>query len=289
MVPYREVLIAVSGGKDDETVLGLGASLAKRHDALARVVITTPSAIAELGGWGMMAGVYVGPEALLELQKLDAETRSRVRAQAIAAAKAAGLRVETKSGGGRMMISEHALAPWLALTQALPLADLAIVGGEQAKGAALAEGPLSEILMAARSPVLIARAATLEPQGTAAIAWDGSLQAGRAVRAAMPLLMEAKSVVILQDPAGLDFSEYGAAEPGLLAQYLQLHGIESVETMLVAGGAQGPSLVAAARSRGASLLVAGAYGHSRLKEWILGGATRAMLDAAGGPHLLLCH
>ena len=286
---YAVILVAASGGKNDKTALALAASLAARHGSLAEVLITAPPPLADLGSWGVMAGIYASGEALDELRRVDAETRARIRTGAEAAAKGAGIPFGPGDGVARMVIREHAQLPWLALAQALPLVDLTVIGDDQTRGAGLADGALAETLMAARGPVLVAQAETLDPEGVSAIAWDGSLQAGRAVRAALPLLREARNVVILQDPAGLDPDERGAADPGRLSAYLRLHGIRSSEAMAVAGGADGSALIAAARERDASLLVAGAYGHARLRERILGGATRVLLGAHGGPSVLLAH
>ena len=54
-------------------------------------------------------------------------------------------------------------------------------------------------------------------------------------------------------------------------------------------GDPGPALLRAAKSLDANLLVAGAFGHPRLQEYIFGGTTRALLNAADGPSLFLSH
>jgi nucleotide-binding universal stress UspA family protein len=105
----------------------------------------------------------------------------------------------------------------------------------------------------------------------------------------MPLLREASKVVILQDPHGLDIAPGDSGDPARLAQYLVLSGVRAVEAIAVPHGREGGPLIDAARRADAKLLVAGAYGHARLREWVLGGATRAFLDAQDGPHLLIAH
>ena len=111
----------------------------------------------------------------------------------------------------------------------------------------------------------------------AAVAWDGSLQAGRAVRAALPLLKEASQVVILQDPVELDVSPGAQADPSRLERYLGAHGIAVGASIEARGRQVGEALLKAAAEVGAALLVAGAYGHSRLREWAFGGVTRDLL------------
>ena len=96
--------------------------------------------------------------------------------------------------------------PWASLKRELPLIDLVIVAPSLAAGLGVLAGPLGEVMMDARTPVLVARAETLAPGRPAAVAWDGSLEAGRAVRAAMPLLKEASRVAIVQQIEEIDAS-----------------------------------------------------------------------------------
>jgi nucleotide-binding universal stress UspA family protein len=105
-----------------------------------------------------------------------------------------------------------------------------------------------------------------------AIAWDHSQQAARAVADAMPLLQKAKTVraftVSAQDTAAR--SEAGAA----LVKYLDHHGIKATfEMVRKDGSSTGKLLEAYVRNNKSDLLVMGAYRHSRLAEFILGGAT----------------
>jgi nucleotide-binding universal stress UspA family protein len=106
------------------------------------------------------------------------------------------------------------------------------------------------------------------------IAWDHSAQAARAVADALPLLKAAKSVRIftmVDDPAKAQSSS-----PEGLAKHLAVHGVEtSVE--LVKANPDGNALKAYVNSHQTELLVMGAYRHSRLREFIMGGATYAVL------------
>ena len=143
--------------------------------------------------------------------------------------------------------------------------------------------------MDARAPVYVARNNGSAAGRPAAIAWDGSLEAGRAVRAAAPLLKDASWVAILQVPARLDTSPGAAADPQRVTDYLARVGVAVKDVIKVSGPKIGAALLSAARSADAGLLVAGAYHHSRLQEALFGGATRDFLDAADGPHLLVAH
>lgn len=143
--------------------------------------------------------------------------------------------------------------------------------------------------MEAQSPVFVARGDATAAGRPAVVAWDGSLQAARAARAAIPLLRDASKVAILQDPDEIDVSPGGQADPARLQRYLAARGVATETVVEVRGRQVGRALLDAAADFGAALLVAGAYGHSRLGEAIFGGATRTMLEAKSGPHLLVSH
>jgi nucleotide-binding universal stress UspA family protein len=113
--------------------------------------------------------------------------------------------------------------------------------------------------------------------GTVAVAWDFSRAAARAVSDAMPLLEKAKKVriVTVLNEKRLD-NKHSAEE---LAKNLSRHGIDVVLDRVDAKGRPaGGVLEAYASSHELDLLVMGAYGHSRLREFILGGATNSLLS-----------
>lgn len=111
--------------------------------------------------------------------------------------------------------------------------------------------------------------------GTIAIAWDGGRSASRAVHDAMPLLAKAEKVVLV---TAFDDKSIGEAAVTALTEYLDRHSIVSshVDTSS-AGKTVGSVLQVEARAQGAGLLVMGAFGHSRLRDFVLGGATKNIL------------
>jgi nucleotide-binding universal stress UspA family protein len=113
--------------------------------------------------------------------------------------------------------------------------------------------------------------------GTVAVAWDFSRAAARAVSDAMPLLEKAKRVrvVTVLNEKRLD-RKHSAEE---LSKNLSRHGIDVVLDGVDAQGRPiGAVLEAYVASHGVDLLVMGAYGHSRLREFVLGGATKSLLS-----------
>ena len=113
--------------------------------------------------------------------------------------------------------------------------------------------------------------------GTVAVAWDFSRAAARAVSDALPLLEKAKQVrvVTVLNEKHLD-NKHSAEE---LSKNLSRHGIDVVLDRVDAKGRPiGDVLEAYVASHAADLLVMGAYGHSRLREFVLGGATKSLLS-----------
>lgn len=117
------------------------------------------------------------------------------------------------------------------------------------------------------------------------VAWDFSRAAARAVSDAIPILEKAREVFILTVTNEKVISSRRSSSE--LAKNLSRHGIEVVvEEVDAAARAIGDVLAAQIASRRADLLVMGAYGHSRLREFILGGATRSILTRPPIPVLL---
>ncbi len=110
------------------------------------------------------------------------------------------------------------------------------------------------------------------------VAWNSSLPAARAVRAALPLLKAAKEVTIACFDA--DASRWGDGDsPGAdLATWLSHHGCRVTVQEYASGHAKvGDAILARARERTADLIVMGAYGRSRWNERIFGGTTLSMI------------
>ena len=112
------------------------------------------------------------------------------------------------------------------------------------------------------------------------IAWKDTREARRAVREALPLLREAREVFVIE--ASDDASESQAQKhvddvAGYLVRHHVIVAAKSVERIQTTAAAE---LIRAAQTRRADLIVAGAYGHCRLGEWIFGGVTRELLESS---------
>jgi nucleotide-binding universal stress UspA family protein len=119
--------------------------------------------------------------------------------------------------------------------------------------------------------------------GPALIAWNGSVESARAVAASLPLLKLATSVVVLTQAEGGPAS----ADAPAMADYLAWHGIKATavtcEARQTGVGAQ---LLGEVEQRKASLLVMGAYTHSRVRQMVFGGVTKHVLANARVPTLM---
>jgi nucleotide-binding universal stress UspA family protein len=120
---------------------------------------------------------------------------------------------------------------------------------------------------------------------TVAVAWDFSRPAARAVADALPILKKAKQVYIVTITNEKSISGRRSAEE--LARNLVSHDVHVILDTADAGGRGiGEVLTSYVDSVGGDILVMGAYGHSRMRDFILGGATRSMVSKPPVPIFL---
>jgi nucleotide-binding universal stress UspA family protein len=120
----------------------------------------------------------------------------------------------------------------------------------------------------------------------AVIGWSGKREAARAVFDSLPLLQRARKVKVVWVDPEMEYPHPGGRPGAELAETLARHGIDAtVEPISTGGREAGETLLTAVADSGAELLVMGAYGHSRLSEMILGGATRSVLEGMKCPVL----
>lgn len=123
---------------------------------------------------------------------------------------------------------------------------------------------------------------------TVVVGWDAGPEATRAVTAALPLLRRAQQVIVAVVNADPLTGGHGAQPGSDVATWLSRHGVPVDVVREHAHDGAATALLGIARDASADLIVAGAYGHNRIREWFIGGATRELLDAGTVP-LLLAH
>jgi nucleotide-binding universal stress UspA family protein len=281
----RKILVPLSGVNAEASVVGTALAVARKFDAQVVGLFVRPDPTEALPylGDGVSGQVI---EQLMKAAKESSDLSSGKARESFAnaAQKAGGPLVKDSGAGtlpsGRFLdVTGHRDDVVAAHAQ---LSDI-IVFGEATSGVA-GGSTLEAAMMSAGRPVLIAPKATVPVLGgTVAIGWDDSPVAAHAVTAAMPFLDGAQKVIIFS----IGRKELDPAPASMLADYLSLHGIVADIHLLEAQGQPiGSVLLANAEKAGADLLVVGGYGHSRLREFILGGATQHIRSHATIPVLM---
>lgn len=162
--------------------------------------------------------------------------------------------------------------------------DVGLVGWEKGNPTSRAAAE-AVIFGAGRPTILLPEHRDIDALGHIAIAWDGSRVAARAVADAQPLLARSEQVSVITVVGEKPLDELDAGEQ--LAEGLRMRGLQAGAVRVDAGDVPvGVTLQEQAIQLGAGLLVMGGYGHSRVRDFILGGATEAVLDDLRLPVLL---
>ena len=165
-------------------------------------------------------------------------------------------------------------------------ADLVVVG-QTDPSATVADrivNPAEDVVMTSGAPTLVVpRAGSFDEIGLrVVIAWNGSRESSRAVRDALPLLESATEVIVFS--VNPDLAHLPGAD---IAAHLSRHGVNTTARHATVNDIEvGDAVLNAVSDTGADMLVMGAYGHSRFREFVLGGATRHVLRRMTVPTLL---
>ncbi|MGE0533112.1 MAG: universal stress protein [Hyphomonadaceae bacterium] len=270
----KSIVVVASGEPSDAEAIGAAGELAARFDGAVGVTPAFPDPAADLVYYG--AALQTVAEAGERIMASERQAQERL--------ESLGRDIAAREGAS-VIVAKRSLLPAMALAPAATLADLVIFSGEAVRSKL---GPLfAETLLATRAPILLTKGAPVAG-GRVAVAWDGSGQAARAVRAALPLLQAASGVLLARNVDD-NSNEASVSSPEQMQAYLAQHGVKDVVALDVRGAKVAESLLVTARAEMCDLLVAGAYGRPRLFEMVLGGTTRALVHADGPPNLLLAH
>ena len=169
--------------------------------------------------------------------------------------------------------------PGDVVSHSLRAADLIVVGRRDPTALSAHTLDPADLLMIAGRPLLVTPPSALrgpiaEP---AVVAWTDSREAQRAVQLALPLLKAASRVHVIEISAesGLKDAQDRVTD---VADYLARHGIVADGQAVQGNGSARPSqIIEYAEDKCAGLVVAGGYGHARMREWIMGGVTHGLL------------
>jgi nucleotide-binding universal stress UspA family protein len=270
MQGYRSILVHVTTGEAARARLALAVDLAERHDAhligIGAGCLNLPvDAVGD--GSAAAAVVEIGTEAL-EAELRAAEARFRQAAQGLA-------KLEWRA------FQEFAAG---AIAREARAADLVVLGREDAgssDGFSVALSPGDVVLQAGRPVLAVPPGIDRLEAARVLVAWKDTREARRAVQDALPLLRGAGQVTVMEICEEEEKVGPAAARAQDVARYLLRHGVGAQGIARRAGEDGAAAQIAlAARAEGADLVVSGAYGHARLREWVFGGVTRELLRNA---------
>jgi len=271
----RSILTQVQATPRGAARLDFAAELAKSLNAeLTGVGVQAFSPyIASTGAFG-----YVDAGAIQAIRdEIDREiAEAKALFQSTAAEK--GL-----SGDWRQAIDD----PVEVITRLSRAADLIIATQRSSTDGAAATAEPGDLLVSSGRPVLVVPS---EPKplalGAALFAWKDGREARRALSSTLPFLQQLKSVVVCEI-ARADSLEEAEVRTRDIVSYLRMHGVEARSRVAHIGhGRVSAQLLDVASSEGADLIVAGAYAHPRIREWVFGGVTQDLLEGSPLPCLL---
>jgi nucleotide-binding universal stress UspA family protein len=273
---YRTILVHVDrdAGSEERTRLAVG--LARQHDArLIGLVAGLPRLPVEFYAHGVGV-VAAGPDLeTLDRAQLDAEF-DLAEAEFKKTTAGSGLKTEWRAAMD---------LPSNAIVAAANTADILVTGpGDRSLLGDYRLASAGDVLMRCGRPVLVV------PEGldsldvrTVVVAWKDRREARRAVLDALPMMKGARSTLLFHIDEGPD----GARAASDVQSALAGHGVAA--TLHVEPPEEGTiadQVIRFARRSHADLLVAGAYGHTRFREWAFGGMTRGLLAGCPIPCLM---
>jgi len=271
-----DILVQLDASPRARIRLDLAVALARQHRAHLTALHVIDVALP------VMAMGDGGGAVIAELMEQMRQTALKAGAQLQAAFQEA-IRREGIMGEWRQV--EGSAAELVALHGRY--ADLLVLGQDDPESDHA--GLLEAVLFDSGRPVLAIPFAGTFPQigRRVLVGWNASREASRAVHDALPLLAKAESACVFLANPKRGLGAHGE-EPGAdIARHLARHGLKVEVAKAVADDvADSALLLNHASDMGADLLVMGAYGHSRLREFILGGVTRSLLREMTVPVLL---
>ena len=215
-----------------------------------------------------------------------AEGQARSGAARIGAAESAFLRI-VRAAGARGDFHGEAALPAEAFARWAAAADLVVLGrGGSGDGYERAD-PADVVMQAGRPVLLVPAGLERLTAESVVVAWKDGREARRAVVDALPFLKRAARVTVLA--IGEDGRHLPRVQGQLdaVAGHLRGHGVAAGTALEPVGsGSVADAIVRAAEGLGAALIVSGAYGGGRMREWVFGGVTQALIHDFDGCCLL---
>jgi len=272
---YKTIIVHIDPGKNSEKRLEAAINLAREYDAYLVGLYVFSTYIPP--GYIM---AHMGGEIQAAQNKIAVESMSRAEEAFRKQTSAAGLdniEWQTAYDDPVHVLSSHS-----------QYADLVVIGQSDASddsGVAM-DLPERLVLTAGRPVLILPKTGDFPSIGKRIlVAWNASQEATRAVANAIPFLKAADSVFVMAVKSKTSKSDNFRSEN--MVRYLERLGIRAeLKDIHGTNVDVGNELLSSASDLSADLIVMGGYGHSRLREWVLGGATRTILDAMTIPVLM---
>ena len=273
---YKTILVHIDAGKRSEARIEIAIRLAQKFDA--HLIALNALSRIDLPGY-VLEGV--GGMTIEEFRKRYAEEQVRHGKSTFSKALAA-------SGLAKSEWRTSDLDAVDAVTMHGRYADLIVIGQPwTADSSAVNSNFANHVMLEVGRPVLMIPYAGNFPKlcKRIIVGWNASREATRAVTDAIPFLQRAEvvQVMVINPKAG----EHGAMPGNDIALFLARHAVQ-VEVRVDQSSEIdiGNEMLSRASDFGADMIVMGGYGHSRLKELMMGGATRTLIDSMTVPVLL---
>ena len=263
----------------------------KRSAPADAAIKLAPESAAHLTGLSHVDITRLPPYVRAHLGEEVAREQLR-RAEADAIASGASFEaIARREGLASVEVRRLSGDPVHGLATSARYSDLIVLGQtdeETVDGPEQRDFPDHAILAAGRPTLMIPYAGNFATFGEhAVVAWSATKESTRAVTDGLPLLKRAKRVTVIVGDANPGSGGHGETPGADIALYLARHGIQvEVSQERTAGIDVGSLLLSRISDLGADLLVMGAYGHSRLRELVLGGVTRTILKEMTVPVLM---
>lgn len=267
----RNIGVLVEAGSIDQDAVALVSDLARRnHAALIGVTaIGPPIVLTGIDGGGDIAG------AVYADQYAETEASLTAAGEIFAKLIPQGIKHRWEASIGR---------PDTAVLAVARSADIIVVAPGLAQ-APVSTFDLGAVLLGSGRPILLpARGVRKLKCANILIAWKDTREARRAIVDALPLLKLAEAIVVVV----VDEGNLAAERASMLdvVAWLMSHDVKARGDVLPDTGGVAHAIRQAAAENHADLVVGGAYGHSRLREWLFGGVTRELIEEAGISRLL---
>ena len=277
---FKNILLHLDHSSGCNNRLQMAFALAKKYDAVIIGLFVVPD--------------YVVPSYVEAQISVDLITDVTEKALARASEKLSSYQAMAEEAGVRLEahVLEGQVIP--ILREHSKYSDLLLLGQDQPDDPDNASYGLADALLfeGACACMMVPHSGKLAVPGQRVLlTWNASRESARALREAMPILVNAEEVVVLSSEPDDADAEIARGHPHAdeLARFLESHGIQSVSSGIADMDINtSDAIQGQAAEMNADLIVMGAYGHARLREIILGGVTRDLLKQSTIP-LFLAH